>query len=204
MRRLSRRDFLKNISLGTAGLTLAAGPAAAEEFHSRTAGEKLPAKIRKLKETYSVCCFCGCGCGLLLYSNEEGRLVFCEGYADSPINAGTICPKGNGIIEGNTVINKKRNREANRQRVTKPLYRAPNSDKWEEKSWEWTLSEIAKRIKKTRDESFVEKDEQGVTVNRTTAIAHTGAAALDNEEIYLLHKMYRALGVINIEHCARL
>lgn len=204
MRKMNRRDFLKNISLGTAGLTLAATPALAGESQGRITGEKLPAKIRKVKETYSICCFCGCGCGLLLYSNEEDRLVFCEGYPDHPVNAGTICPKGNGIIEGNTVINKKRNREFNRQRVTKPLYRAPGSSKWEEKSWEWVMSEIAQRVKKVRDESFVEKDEHGVTVNRTTALAHVGAAALDNEEIYLLHKMYRALGMLNIEHCARL
>ncbi|AQS58340.1 hypothetical protein B0537_04070 [Desulforamulus ferrireducens] len=204
MRKMTRRDFLKSISIGTAGLTLAATPALAGESQGRITGEKLPAKIRKVKETYSICCFCGCGCGLLLYSNEEGRLVFCEGYPDHPVNVGTICPKGNGIIEGNTVINKKRGREFNKQRVTKPLYRAPGSNKWEEKSWDWVLSEIAKRVKKTRDESFEEKDEHGVTVNRTTAIAGIGAAALDNEEIYLLHKMYRALGMLNIEHCARL
>ena len=204
MRKMTRRDFLKNISIGTAGLTLAATPAKAGESQGKLTGEKVPAKIRKVKETYSICCFCGCGCGLLLYSNEEGRLIFSEGYPDHPVNAGTICPKGNGIIEGNTVINKKRNREFNRQRVTKPLYRAPGSNKWEEKSWDWVMAEIAKRVKKTRDESFVEKDEHGVTVNRTTAMAHVGAAALDNEEIYLLHKMYRALGMLNIEHCARL
>lgn len=204
MRKISRRDFLKGISLGTAGLTLVGSPALAEESQSKLTGSKLPSKLRKVKETYSVCCFCGCGCGLLIYSNEEGRLVFCEGYPDHPVNAGTICPKGNGIIEGNTVINKKRNREFNKKRVTKPLYRAPGSDKWEEKSWDWVLPQIAKRVKKVREESFVEKDEQGVTVNRTTAIAGIGAAALDNEEIYLLHKMYRALGMLNIEHCARL
>lgn len=196
---------MRNISLGTAGLSLiSVSPALAGEPQGKLTGEKLPIKLRKVKETYSVCCFCGCGCGLLIYSNEEGRVVFCEGYPDHPVNAGTICPKGNGIIEGNTVINKKRKREFNKQRVTKPLYRAPGSDKWEEKTWDWVLPEIAKRVKKVREETFVEKDENGVTVNRTTGIAGIGAAALDNEEIYLLHKMYRALGMLNIEHCARL
>ncbi len=204
MTKISRRDFLKSISLGTAGMTLAASPVFAAESRDGLTVEKLPTKIRRVKETYSVCCFCGCGCGLLIYSDDEGRAVFCEGYPDHPINAGTICPKGNGIIEGNTVINKKRNRVFNKRRLTKPLYRAPGGTEWEEKSWEWVLSEVAKRVKRTRDESFVEKDEQGVTVNRTTAMAHFGGAALDNEEIYLLHKMYRALGMINIEHCARL
>ncbi|KFD40457.1 formate dehydrogenase, partial [Peptococcaceae bacterium SCADC1_2_3] len=72
------------------------------------------------------------------------------------------------------------------------------------KDWDWALSEIAKRVKKTRDESFEEKDDKGVTVNRTQAIAHFGSATIDNEENYLMYKLMRTLGVINLDHCARL
>jgi len=207
MRKISRRDFLKNLGLGTAGVTLLASPAMAEESHEKISGEKLPSKIRKVKETYTVCAFCGCGCGIILYSKKENgteKIVFCEGDPDHPINEGSVCSKGNAIIETYNTIGKKGDRNINKLRITKPLYRAPGSSKWEEKSWEWTLSEIDKRVKKTREATFEEKDDKGVTVNRTTAIATFGSASLDNEENYLLHKMFRSWGLINIEHHARL
>lgn len=204
MRKISRRDFLKNISLGTAGLTLAASPALASESQDKFTGEKFPSKIRKVKETYTVCAYCGCGCGILLYTNDKNQIVFCEGDPDHPINEGTLCAKGSGIIDAYNVVINKKDRVINKQRITKPLYRAPGSTKWEEKDWDWAISEIAKRVKKTRDESFVEKDDKGVTVNRTTAIATFGSASLDNEENYLLHKMFRSWGLINIEHHARI
>lgn len=202
MRKLSRREFLRNLGLGTAGLTLFT-PALAAEANSSTNG-KLANKITKLKETFTVCSYCGCGCGILLYSDGK-KIVFAEGDPDHPINEGTVCSKGNGIIDVYNIVSKKHKpRVLNPRRLTKPLYRAPGSTQWEEKSWDWMLSEIAKRIKKTRDETFEEKDANGVTVNRTTAINTLGSASLDNEENYLLHKMFRALGIVNIEHHARL
>ncbi len=204
MRKISRRDFLKNISLGTAGLTLMASPAFAEESSTKITGEKLPSKIRKVKETYTVCAFCGCGCGIILYSNNENKIVYCEGDPDHPINEGSICSKGNAIIDTYNTIEKKGDRVINKLRITKPLYRAPGTTDWVEKDWDWALSEIAKRVKKTRDDSFQEKDDKGVTVNRTTAIATFGSASLDNEENYMLHKMFRSWGLLNIEHHARL
>jgi formate dehydrogenase major subunit len=88
--------------------------------------------------------------------------------------------------------------------MTKVLYRAPNSTDWEEKSWDWALAEIAKRIKKTRDASFIEKDKDGVTVNRTEAIAQIGGSAHDNEEAYLISKMNRGLGLVYTETQARI
>lgn len=206
MRKISRRDFLKSIGLGTAGLSLIASPALAAESDVKLTGEKLPSKIRKVKETFTVCAFCGCGCGIIIYSNNENpnKIIFCEGDPDHPINEGSICSKGNAIIDTYNTINKIGDREINRLRITKPLYRAPGSTKWEEKSWDWTLSEIAKRVKKARDESFQEKDDKGVTVNRSTGIAALGSASLDSEENYLLHKMWRSWGMINIDHHARL
>ena len=89
-------------------------------------------------------------------------------------------------------------------RLTKPLYRAPGASDWEEKDWDWILDTMARRIKDTRDAAFVEKDNQGNVVNRTEAIANLGGSALDNEECYLLAKLVRALGVVYLEHHARI
>ena len=89
-------------------------------------------------------------------------------------------------------------------RMTKPLYRAPGASEWEEKDWNWTIDTIAHRIKNTRDNHFTERDSQGNIVNRTDAIANLGGSALDNEECYLLAKMVRALGVVYLEHHARI
>jgi formate dehydrogenase major subunit len=88
--------------------------------------------------------------------------------------------------------------------MTKVLYRAPYSDKWEEKTWDWALPEIAKRVKKTRDENWMETDKDGKVVNRTEALGALGGAALDNEECYLWSKLARALGMVYIEHQARI
>lgn len=202
MRRINRREFLKNLGLGTAGLTLFSAPAVAAEAAGNSG--KLATKLNKMKETFTVCSYCGCGCGILLYSDGK-RIVYAEGDPDHPINQGTVCPKGNGIIDTYNIVEKKHKpRIVNPRRLTKPLYRAPGATEWEEKSWDWMISEIAKRIKATRDETFEEKDENGVTVNRTTAINTLGSASLDNEENYLLHKMFRSWGAVNIEHHARL
>ncbi len=202
MKNLTRRDFLRNIGLGTAGLTLfSAGSAAAAPA---AVSGNLATKLTKMKETFTVCAYCGCGCGILLYS-DGSRVVYAEGDPDHPINEGTLCPKGNGIIDVyNIVERKQKGRKINPRRVTKPLYRAPGALNWEEKSWEWVLKRIAQRVKETRDKTFERVDKNGVVVNRTTAINTLGSASLDNEENYLLHKMFRALGIINIEHHARL
>lgn len=203
MRKLNRREFLKNIGLGTAGLTLFAAPAAASESQPITNGN-LATKISQLKETFTVCAFCGCGCGIILYS-DGNKIVFAEGDPDHPINEGTVCPKGNAIIDAYNVVTKKhKKRQINPRRVTKPLYRAPGAADWQEMSWDEALSMVAKRVKETRDATFEQKDNNGVTVNRTTAIGALGSASLDNEENYLLHKLFRAVGIINMEHHARL
>ncbi len=201
MSKISRRDFLKSIGLGTAGVTLFKKPAMASSENSNLSN--LATKITKLKETYTVCAFCGCGCGIILHNDGE-KIVYTEGDPDHPINEGSLCTKGSGIADVYNVVTKKRKRVTNPNRITKPLYRAPGSTKWEEKSWDWTITEVAKRIKTTRDNSFKEKDKNGITVNRTTDIAALGSASLDNEENYLLHKLFRAIGIVNMDHHARL
>ncbi|TEB05210.1 Formate dehydrogenase subunit alpha precursor [Pelotomaculum schinkii] len=208
--KISRRDFLKILGIGTAGSALLNGVTAVPALAS-TAEDKLPTfalgefKLAKAKETPSVCAFCGVGCGLIVYSNEEGRVLNIEGDPDNPNNEGTMCCKGIALGDANTIIDpKSRKRTVNDRRIMDVLYRAPGGTKWEKKDWEWALSEIAKRVKNTRDAAFEEKDANGVTVNRTQAIAHIGSASCDNEENYLFQKMMRSLGVINIDHHARL
>jgi formate dehydrogenase major subunit len=88
--------------------------------------------------------------------------------------------------------------------LTKPLYRAPNAQEWKEVTWEWALDKIAQNVKTARDASFMQKNEKGETVNRTDAIASVGSAALDNEECYVYQKFLRGLGLVYIEHQARI
>jgi len=209
--KVSRRDFLKYFGLGTAGTALLGGVGAVPALAS-TAVDKLPTfelgpfKLSKAIETASVCAFCGVGCGLIVYADEKReRVLHIEGDPDNPNNEGSMCCKGIALGDTNTIVDpKSHKRIANNRRLMDVLYRAPNSSKWEKKSWEWALTEIAKRVKATRDETFEEKDAKGVTVNRTQAIAHIGSASCDNEENYLFVKMQRAMGVINIDHHARL
>jgi formate dehydrogenase major subunit len=123
-----------------------------------------------------------------------GKIINVEGDPDHPINEGSLCAKGAALSQ---LAN-------NENRVTTPLYRKPYSTKWQEVSWDWALWTIAKRIKKTRDDTFRKRNSKGSIVNRTTAIAEVGSAALDNEECWLIQAMMRALGLVYIEHQARI
>ena len=123
-----------------------------------------------------------------------GKVVSVEGDPDHPINEGALCSKGSALYQ---VANSDR-------RVSSVLYRAPGSAKWEVKEWDWAIGKIASNIKATRDASFMATDTQGRTVNRTEAIACLGGAALDNEECYAYSKFARTLGVVYLEHQARI
>src|SRR5262245_43949988 len=179
----TRREFLT--AVGAAGAALGS-PRPAE-------AAVIPApKTKGATETTTVCPFCGVGCGQVV-SVKDGRVVSVEGDRGHPINEGTLCSKGAAAAQ---VTN-------NPLRLKAPLYRAPGSDRWEEKSWDWVLPRIAARVKATRDASF-QTEVGGVVVNRTEAIASLGGAALDNEECYLLAKLMRELGIVYLEHQARI
>ena len=122
-------------------------------------------------------------------------MVYIEGDPDHPINRGAACAKGASMRQLSA---------DNPWRLSNVLYRAPGGTDWEEKSWDWALDRIARKIKDTRDATFIEKDSTGKVVNRTEAIACLGGSALDNEECYLLVKLARALGLVYIEHHARI
>lgn len=149
-------------------------------------------KLKGAQKFTTICPYCAVGCGQIL-SVVNGKVINVEGDPKHPINQGSLCSKGNALLQ---IANNKR-------RLTKVLYRAPKSDRWQEKSWDWALERIARRIKDARDKNWVEKDD-GFTVNRTEAIACLGGAALDNEECYLYTKLARALGIIYLEHQARI
>lgn len=183
---VTRRSFLKvtggSMLLGALGISLQP---------VRTYAQTLP--ILYAKETVTICPFCAVGCGIIVHT-QNGKVINTEGDPDHPINQGTLCSKGAALYQ---VVN-------NPLRLTKPRYRAPGAKEWKEVEWDWALDEIAKRIKKTRDETFKEKNEKGQLVNRCDGIAHVGSAALDNEECYILQKWLRSLGVVYIEHQARI
>lgn len=141
----------------------------------------------------SVCPYCAVGCAQHVWV-KEGQIVDIEGDSRSPINEGTLCPKGANTFQ----------LTVNPHRPHKALYRAPYSEHWEEKPLEWMMERIAARIKETRDATFVERDADGDIINSTTAIAHLGGAVLDNEENYLIKKLWSGLGIIAVENQARI
>jgi formate dehydrogenase major subunit len=192
--RLTRRDFLK-----LSGATAATAVISQLGLAAPASAKVRDFKILEAKATPTICPYCGVGCGQLVYV-RDGKVVQLEGDPDNPHNQGSLCSKGSALGQ---VFD-------NPRRMTKVLYRAPGGDAWEEKDWDWALSRIAENVKKTRDASFIEtvKDEKDpnatYTVNRTEAIANLGGASLDNEECYLVSKMMRSLGLVFIEHQARI
>jgi formate dehydrogenase major subunit len=143
----------------------------------------------------SVCPYCAVGCGQLIYV-RQGRIIDIEGNPASPINGGTLCPKGSatfGLI-------------VNPARVTKVKYRAPYADHWEERPLDWAMERIAQLVKATRDRGYQERDaETRTTLNRCFNIASLGGATLDNEENYLIKKLFGGgLGMVWIENQARI
>ena len=188
---LSRRDFLKASGAGIGGIVLLG--ALSDGVAVASPIRQIPLK-KKIGETTTVCPFDGSGCGFLVAA-ENGKVLNIEGDPDHPINQGAACSKGATLRQMSA---------DNPWRLSKVLYRAPGAATFEEKNWDWAITEIAGRIKKTRDAGFIEKDSKGNVVNRTETIANIGGAALDNEECYLLAKLARSLGIVYLEHQARL
>ncbi len=183
---LSRRGFLK-LSGGTIGVSIVGvGLKPAQAYAA-------PLAIQYAKETTTICPYCAVGCGLIVHT-REGEVINTEGDPDHPINRGTLCSKGAALYQ----------LHHNESRITEPLYRAKGSKEWKTVSWDWSLDQIAQKIKATRDATFMERNARGQVVNRTDAIASVGSAALDNEECYLFQKLLRSWGLVYIEHQARI
>ncbi len=185
--KVSRRSFLK---ISGAAITAGGLSLSLEQ-------EKACAKTTKIcfaKETVTICPYCAVGCGIIVQT-RHGRVVNTEGDPDHPVNQGSLCSKGSSLYQIT---------HHNKNRLTRPLYRAPGSSRWEEKSWDWVMDKIANNIKKTRDATFMERNILGQIVNRTEGIASVGSAAMDNEECYVYQKLLRSLGLVYIEHQARI
>jgi formate dehydrogenase major subunit len=189
----SRRDFLKLSAVG--------GTAAAVfGFDLRPAYAQLRVlKIARANETRSTCPYCSVSCGVIIYTigdrakNVTPQVVHVEGDPDHPINRGTLCPKGSSLQQD--ILNERR--------LLRPQVRRPGGTDWEYISWDDALNEIAAHVKKTRDDTVIEKDAKGMTVNRCESIAFTGGCTDTNEFNYLVVKSMRALGVVHLENQAR-
>src|ERR1044071_5202847 len=156
-------------------------------------------KIARTTETRSTCPYCSVSCGVIIHTlgdkakNVTAQVVHVEGDPDHPINRGTLCPKGASLY--NEIINDRR--------LLKPVVRRPGSNRWEDISWDQAINEIARHIKKTRDDTFIETDKDGHTVNRCETIAWNGGCTDTNELNYLVVKTMRSLGVCYLENQAR-
>lgn len=192
---VTRREFLfiggtigAGLALSTLGVDMGPIVSYAEEL------SKIE-KVKSAKQTYSLCYYCSVTCGLLCSTDPKtGKIINIEGDPDHPISEGALCAKGAASLQMSA---------RNEHRLTKVLYRKPGGDKWEPKTLDWALTQIAKKIKTTRDKNFIIKNEKGQVVNRTEAIAHMGSSKLDNEECWLVTTMMRSLGLVQIDHQAR-
>ncbi len=156
--------------------------------------ETLKPRISEATTTVSVCPYCAVGCSQLIHT-VNGTIVDIEGNPASPINAGTLCPKGAATFG---LVNSP-------LRVLKVRYRPPFGTDWEERTLDWAMDRIARLLKSTRDETYTEFDDAGQRVNRTLGVAHLGGATLDNEENYLIKKLFTAgLGIVAVENQARI
>jgi len=157
-------------------------------------GVQKASRIRDAQLFHSVCPYCAVGCSQNVYV-KDGKVIDIEGNPDSPINRGKLCPKGAATFQYTV----------NPSRLTQVLYRAPYSDHWEVKSLAWAMEQIAQRVKKTRDETFIERLPDGREINQTAGIASLGGATLDIEENYLMKKLLGGgLGIVSIENQARI
>lgn len=184
----TRRNFLKlggasvvGIALGGIGTALQPIKAYAETF-----------TLLKTKEVINICPFCSVTCHVIAHVRDE-KIVHVEGDPDYPVSEGALCAKGASLLQ---YVN-------NEKRVLKPLYRAPYSDQWVEKSWDWTLGRLAQRVKETRDKTFIRKNAAGKEVNRTEALFFLGSSQMDNEECSIVHQAIRGMGVVHVDHQAR-
>ena len=205
MTELSRRQFLARAGLAAGSSSLASLLALGLDpntLHAATV--PLGWKLERTRMVPSVCPYCAVGCGQLVHVNvRDKRIVNIEGNPESPINQGTLCPKGAATYQ--LVVNP--------NRVTQVWYRAPGAAEWDKtKTLDWAMDRIAQLVKQTRDDTFQEtwttRDAQGQEtrkrVNHTLAISSLGGATMDNEWNYVQAKLMRALGVVYIENQARI
>jgi len=190
---ISRRAFIQTTIAGGATLSAFGFDIAPLQAQAKTL------KISHTSETRSTCPYCSVSCGVIIHTlgdkakNAIPQVVHVEGDADHPINRGTLCPKGASLEQD--ILNERR--------LLKPQVRRPGSSRWEDIAWDQAIEEIGGWVKKTRDETFTERDANGRIVNRCEGIAWTGGCTDTNEFNYLVVKTMRSLGVVYLENQAR-
>ncbi len=198
---LTRRQFLK-ISTGTVGTIVVTEMADLGLNTAAVQAQALNVPIKTGKQVPSICPYCAVGCGQIVTVDDNGKIIDIQGNPDSPINQGTLCPKGAATYQLVT----------NDLRWTKVKHRAPGSDHWEDQTLDWAMNRIAELVKQTRDANFNETqdmpDGKGGTVTKrvmnTYGIASLGGATMDNEWNYTHQKLMHALGVVYLENQARI
>ena len=192
---VTRRQFFKISAAG-----LGASSLAVLGFSPREAlAEVRHFKLARTTETRNTCPYCSVGCGIIMYSlgdrakNAKSEIIHIEGDADHPVNRGTLCPKGAGLLDFVHSPN----------RLKYPEYRAPGSDKFVRISWDDAFDRIARLMKDDRDKNFVAKNAEGATVNRWLSTGFLAASASSNETGYLTHKVVRSLGMLAFDNQAR-
>ncbi|MPT29741.1 MAG: sulfate ABC transporter substrate-binding protein [Achromobacter sp.] len=192
---MNRRQFFKVTGTTLAGSSLALLGAAP----GTAMAEVRQYKLARMTETRNTCPYCSVACGLLMYGlgdgakNARASIMHIEGDPDHPVNRGTLCPKGAALIDFIHSPN----------RLMYPEYRAPGSDKWVRMSWDEALTRITKLMKADRDANFVEKTEDGKTVNRWLTTGMLAASASSNEVGYITHKTVRSMGILAFDNQAR-
>lgn len=192
---ITRRQFL-----AVTGASLATSSLALMGFSPTVAvAEVREFKLARSTETRNTCPYCAVACGILMYGlgdsakNAKASIIHIEGDPDHPVNRGTLCPKGAGLID---FIHSP-------SRLMFPEYRAPGSDHWQRISWDEALSRIARLMKDDRDAHFVTKTPEGLTVNRWVTTSMLAASASSNEVGYLTQKVVRSFGILGFDNQAR-
>lgn len=193
---VSRRQFFKICTAGVGGSSLAMlgfSPTAA-------LAEVRAFKLARTTETRSTCPYCSVSCGLLVYSlgdkakNAKSEIIHIEGDPDHPVNRGTLCPKGAGLLD---LVHSE-------NRLKYPEYRAAGAKEWKRISWDEAFTRIAKHMKADRDSHFIAANDKGVTVNRWNTTGLLASSAASNETGYLTVKVARALGIVALDTQARI
>ena len=192
--KISRRSFLKLTGAAVGTATLAS-------LGFADSVEAAPVPVQYAKEVTTICPYCSVGCGIICYV-QNNKVVGAEGDPDHPINEGALCSKGSSIFNLAYIYDQQGQAIEHPQRIKKVLYRAPRAAEWKEVDWDFALKHIAQRIKETRDSTFERVDENGVTVNRTRAIAHLPVPVLTKK--LPVPRVVRSLGIINNDHSTRL
>jgi formate dehydrogenase major subunit len=194
---ISRRQFMVAGSAGLASTALGAfGFGAAEAAYAAVIR---PFKLAGTTQTRNTCTYCAVGCGIIMYSRgnlakgETAEIIHIEGDPDHPTNRGTLCPKGAALLD--TVHAK--------TRLKYPMIRAPGSNRFEQVSWDVALDRIARLMKDDRDQNFIAKNNDGVTVNRWTTTGFLAASATTNETAWLTYKVVRSAGMVAFDNQAR-